>query len=492
MKTRLKYILSGFFIILFATSCEKWLDVTATSEIKAEDQFMIEDGYKDALMGVYIGMTSPSLYSRDMNYNIVDLLSQQYATLDNLAVYSDIQRYQYETTKGSSQIDRIWRKMYNTIANINSELGHLNKNEDLLDPINFSIIKGELLGLRAFLHFDLMRLYGYGNVANRSDISGKFAIPYVLDYTKDVTPQLSYAQTFTLLNADIDEALELLKEDPIYFAVRDANYYETVNNDGFYDNRENRMNYYAVMALKARTLLWQGGTENIDAAGIAAEDVILNSFSHLIDPETYPVSSDPILYPEHLFNLNITAFADIVDYYLNANQSTNYQALYLPTSVAEDLYETTNTNIGPVDLRFNTLLENQTLGKLCIKLRQDQGIYNPNITPLIKLSEMYYIAAESSITGSAVDLNKAIDYLNVVRSSRGIIDEILPASDLATVNEELFKEYRKEFINEGQLFFYYKRNGFTTFPGISIDVVVDDVIYLLPYPDSELEFGRIQ
>jgi hypothetical protein len=61
------------------------------------------------------------------------------------------------------------------------------------------------------------------------------------------------------------------------------------------------------------------------------------------------------------------------------------------------------------------------------------------------------------------------------------------------VKAELQKEYRKEFISEGQLFFYYKRNGLTQMPGLSAQIIADDRIYRLPYPDNEIEFGnRVQ
>lgn len=500
MKIKLKYILSGLFIIFLTSSCEKWLDVTSPSEIKAEEKFKTEDGFKDALIGVYVGMTSPYLYSKSMTWNMIDLLSQQYEPLDGLALYDEFQRYEYETSKSSSIIKSMWINMYNNISNINSELSFIDVNQDVLHPISHSVIKGELLGLRAFLHFDLMRVFGHSNVANRDDIAGKYAIPYVMEFTKDLTQQLSYDQTFDLMLADIDAALELLKEDPIYKgATHDANYYDIVNKDGFYSNRENRMNYYAVLALKARILMWIGGTENITAAGIAAEEVILNSAAHLIDSQSYPISSDPILYQEHLFNLNVNAFADIVNPFLIATDASKYNALFISNQNAENLYEKENVNIGEVDIRFNTLLENQGLGKVCIKMRQYEGSYSPlrnndhkNILPLMKIPEMYYIVAESCISGNIQDLTKAIGYLNTVRASRGIIQEIPADTDLQNVSEELFKEYRKEFISEGQLFFYYKRNGVTNIPGLSAETIVDDVIYMLPYPDSELAFGRIQ
>lgn len=487
MTAIIKYTLAALVIICTASSCKKgWLDVTSAAQIRAEDQFKSEAGFRDALMGVYIGMTDPALYSRDMTWNLVDLLSQQYNTLTSLASYYEVQAYQYKSVRGMPKVDALWNKSYGVIANINSALAQIDNNKAVLHPISYAIIKGELLGLRAFLHFDLLRLYGYGNIANRTDLDGKLALPYVLQLSKVATPQLSYAQTFELLQKDISASLELLKEDPVYKVItRPSDYYTLVNRDGFYSKREQRMNYYAVKALQARSLTWQGGAANLAAARQAAEEVIAASPAKLIDPATSP-SSDRILYAEHLFNLNVTAFENIVNRFLTAELATDYNALFLLRANAEALYETANVNIGVPDKRYNTLLELQARGMVPVKLHQRNN-GTRNIMPLITLPEMYYIAAEYYIE---TDLPKAIQNINIVRKSRGIIQDIPATAVKTTVTDELMKEYRKEFISEGQLFFFYKRLGKTTFPGLPSSITGNDKIYLLPYPDSEIEFGN--
>lgn len=486
---KIKYLL--FSVILFSSiSCKKWLDVTASNQIKAEDQFKQTAGFKDALMGVYIGMTDHALYSKDMTWNLVDLLSRQYEILPTLALYSDVQLYKYKSVRSVDKLDAIWAHQYNVIANINEELDAMDKNKSVLTKIDYSIIKGELLGLRAFIHFDLIRLYGHSNYANRPELLNKLTVPYVTHLSKDLTPQLSYKETFALLEKDISNSLELLKEDPINKQVqRPDNYFLEANRDGFYNKREQRMNYYAVEALKARVLTWEGGVDNLKNAAVAAEDVISNSGARLITPTT-TIGNDKILSVEQIFSLDVNAFANIVNPYLSADRTTDYDALIILPQTAETLYETGNADIGPVDIRFNTLLLSQIRGLVSAKLLQTQNNSYPNIMPLIKLPEMYYIAAEAYLN---TDIHKSIDYLNKVRESRGIIEKILAESNLETVKSEIFKEYRKEYISEGQLFFFYKRTGTQHIPGLSSQIIADDAIYMIPYPDSEIEFGnRIQ
>src|ERR1043165_2572195 len=73
--------------------------------------------------------------------------------------------------------------------------------------------------------------------------------------------------------------------------------------------------------------------------------------------------------------------------------------------------------------------------------------------PCIRLSEMYYIAAECTFE---TDAAKGWDYFNTVRLNRGIGTKLSDPSKTVFMNE-LLKEARKEFFGEGQMFYMYKR-----------------------------------
>lgn len=49
------------------------------------------------------------------------------------------------------------------------------------------------------------------------------------------------------------------------------------------------------------------------------------------------------------------------------------------------------------------------------------------------------------------DDDKALEYLNEVRRHRGIVSDL---TNTATLRDEVTKEYAKEFLAEGQLFYY--------------------------------------
>lgn len=79
--------------------------------------------------------------------------------------------------------------------------------------------------------------------------------------------------------------------------------------------------------------------------------------------------------------------------------------------------------------------------------------------PMIRLSEMYYIAAEC-----AASTGEGVDYLEKVRTNRGLTSFPLNKSmSKEELQQEIRKEYMKEFWGEGQLWYYYKRNSIMDF-----------------------------
>ena len=120
-----------------------------------------------------------------------------------------------------------------------------------------------------------------------------------------------------------------------------------------------------------------------------------------------------------------------------------------------------------------------------LKLDQCDGSSNyGNIIPLISTPEMYYICAE--VYAEQGDLVRAIDYLNIVRRARGITEDLKKTLNKTEVKNEILKEYRKEFVSLGQLFYFYKRWGVSEIVGNSSPMT--DSEYVIPYPDSETTY----
>ena len=106
---------------------------------------------------------------------------------------------------------------------------------------------------------------------------------------------------------------------------------------------------------------------------------------------------------------------------------------------------------------------------------------NVGCIPLIRLSELYYIAAECSA-------NQGLAYLNTLRAHRGLA----AMTEVTDLQAEIAKEYSKEFMCEGQMFYYYKRLGLKRIGVYRTVAIEPEEVYVIPLPDDELDFGLIE
>ena len=499
-----KQFISLLFVLAGAaglTSCESWLDETSNSEIREEDHFSTEEGFRQSLIGCYINMTDESLYGKELSWGMVETLGRQFQPYSTSASSSNyyIQNYNYKHSTTVSRVEGIWSQAYNVIANANAALTMIDEKKAVMDPTNYSVFKGEFLAIRAYMHFELMRLYGYGDWANRkAEVDGKYAVPYVTTVSKNPVEQVKTSEFFKLLIADLEEAAKYLQEDPLT-GKHEWSWYEDLNTEGFYDYRNLHLNYYAVKALQARVYLWEGSADSKAKALAAATEVIDNYYTKGVEATTnvrWMTDADYNSYPamalEQIFALNINSekFTSLTAAYLKtAYADTDYDVYYISNADTYAIYENSNT-----DYRYTKLLQSQLngtrVGFVSLKLHQSDGaqqIYSNRI-PLVRMPEMYYIAAECHLANNNV--KEALDLLTVVRNQRGVYEELDATMSVEAAMEEIKKEYRKEFLLEGVMFYYYKRTGADVLP--NLETPMTDTEYVLPYPEFELQNGRIQ
>jgi len=496
MKNIIKTAILSLSLLL--GSCSEWLDVTPPSQIREEAQFSSIDGFQQALVGCYIAMTSDSLYGRVLTWSTIELMAGQFVTLQASSNNDyNISQYNYTSSNAIKYIDGVWGKAYNVISNVNNALKYIEINKNILDHVNYSVIKGELLAIRAFIHFDLMRLYGLGNLKSRADLTSKFAIPYVTNLAKEMTPQLTYKQTIDLMAKDLNDALVLLEIDPVT-KLHPASYYTEVNIDGFFNYRQNRFNYYATSLLLAKVYMWEGSSESINKALVLANKVINESESKGLTSwaTSTSVTDDIVMKSEHLMSLNTQNLtARTADYFkLEIIAASDIKAQYVSNNRVMSVYEA--ETIGGTDFRFSKLFipNSVTLdGKNAFTPLKFFGTASNKISnnyiPLMRMPEAYYIASECMVKKSTPDIPGALNLLNMVRQKRGITADIA-TSDANVVMNEIVKEYAKEFYCEGVMFFLYKRLGIESIPGYN--GTATDAIYVLPYPSTELQMGRKQ
>ena len=272
-----KYIVSICLGMVFLSSCSNWLDVQPKTTVEEEKVFSRELGFKEALTGVYIKMASTDLYARNLSYGFIDILGQRYQASDALTYQNELW-YTFPSTKTESYTKTIWEKMYNIIANVNNLLYYCDENKQVFTTGHYyEIIKGEALGLRAFLHFDLLRMFG--PVYKDNPTSKR--ITYRTEFSKEIKELQPSNVVMDSIISDLKKAETLLTgTDPLNFEFPVSDYEEEdMGGDRFLVYRHKRMNLYAVKALLARVYLYAG---NKTEAENYANQVIGSGYFDLI------------------------------------------------------------------------------------------------------------------------------------------------------------------------------------------------------------------
>ena len=465
-----KSIILSLFLAL--TACNDWLNVSPKTDMKAEDLFSTEAGFRDALIGVYALMATSNLYGKNLSYGYLDVLAQYYTSprsntstgyehnLKNAAAYN------YTESDEESRILSIWSSHFSAIANINQALLFIDENREVFTSEDIHhIYKGEFLALRALLHFNILRLFAPSPMMDNQNGLNALAIPYVEQYTNIAQPQLTVKEVLEKVVKDLLAAKDLMKEREIFN--------EFDSSSPMY-KRNQRMNYYAVTALLARVYLY----ENEKEAALTEVKKIIGEVDGE-NPTSYTLATsgatatNPMFQSELIFTLDVQKLKDLSE---NSFSETSLSDVLL---VSEKGKQTIFTASGlESDFRSSWLTATSN-GKEYVLTKYN----NMNYIPLFKLSELYLIAAECA------DGEDAYWYLNQLRNHRGL-SSIEHTKDIESY---IYQEYRREFLGEGQLFFYYKRKLYDTV-GAEDNVGIEDLkaVYNLPIPTSEIDFGNIK
>lgn len=453
--------------VLTLSSCKKWLDVQPKTEMKQEELFATQQGFNEALVGAYVTMTSEATYGRELTYGMLSVMAADYSVSSSSEVaityLRPVENFNYEVRQFRGMIDKAWLQQYNTIAQVNAILENIEAKKSVFSGRSYELIKGEALALRAFVHFDLLRLFG-PSYQNRGD--GKY-MPYVKTYGRENTPFSTMEEVLNLALADLDQAEALMATDVLGAA-------------GTAD-RQIRMNIYAVKGLKARIYLYMG---NKTMAFSKAKEVI-DAGKIRLRAASMDLSTDRSFHSEHLFALFSNKFEKLAESNFLPTTSLTTTAPYYYT-----LESKLSSNIfgnQPTDIRFKAPMMLGVKGFLVPHkyLYEDLAGASTSVTlmrnyiPLMRISELFYIAAET-----APDQSIGLGYLNQVLASRGLS----PITSTADLQNDIRKEYRKEFFIEGQTFFYYKRLNAARIEDSPV-TEMQAKMYVFPLPEDEKLYG---
>lgn len=455
---------------LSLVSCNDWFDVSPATNMKESDLLENEQGFQDILIGVYQLMATDNLFGRELTYGFNDVRAQYWEKITSTTHhYHKAANFNYTDAAEVIRIDKIWNTAYKAISNTNAILASIDGKRTIFSSGNYELCKGETLTARALLHFEILRMFA----PTPTDGLDVKAIPYFDSYTNVPQKQLTIKECCDKIRKDLVSAREILADYDI-FGVNYNNLYSETNNK--LSSRRIRLNYWAATALLARLELYVG---NKTEALKAAKEIIDEPASDPKMPISYvtsPSTSDKLFYNELIFAIDYQKIKDVNEKFFNelntgmllSTSDTNRDKIYASAGV-NDAEKRKSVWFKVGGTSASTLLKYEDM----------------KLIPIIRLSEMYYIAAESASTPEI-----GLQYLNKIRAIRGLA----PLDNPTQLATQIKLEYHKEFIGEGQVFHYYKRLGLKSI-GVSKTKNITSTykeVYGLPLPKSEIEFGRIE
>ena len=438
-------------LFLSLASCEKsFLELKPPTSLTPEFALATEADLQVALRGAYAGLKSTALYGRSLMVLGDMMADNTYQSALNTNRYTNFNLYNYLVTDGD--VAGLWNASYTVILRANNII-----NSPIADNANIQQIKGEAYAIRALAYFNLVRYFGSPYTSDPS----KLGVPIITTYQADLKPERAkIADVYTLINKDLTQAYTLMTKF----------------------TNSSQFSKYSAKALQAKVYLTMGDKTNAKAAAL---DVITNSGFTAISSAAHTgywagvaPRTDKV---ETLLEVSFDAVAnnafDALSYiYL---QSGNYGDM-LCSSELYDLFET-------ADIRkslYATGIRGGLASVFVNKYSSFTGDHSD--TKVIRMSEMYLIAAEASYPSNTAD---ALKYVNEVTSRRGAT---AIASSGSALLEDIITERRKELAFEGERYLDMQRLQRNivrskNYPAAALSIDFTNYRRIMPIPQGELD-----
>lgn len=455
----MKNIAAKFLLLALAlttlSSCKKsFLELSSPTNLAPEIALKTEADLLVALRGAYAGLRSTAMYGRSMMV-IGDMMADNtYQSVLNTNRYTLFNNYLYNVADGD--VSGLWSTAYAVILRANNII-----NANVTGSAKVDQYKGEARAIRALCYFNLVRFFA----RPYTDNPAAFGVPIVTVYNADLKPgRNTIAEVYTQIHADLSAAYTLMT---------------------IYAN-SSQFSKYAAKALQARVYLTQGDKTN---AKTAALDVINNGGHTLLTSAAHAgfwantaFRTDKV---ETLLEISADAVAnngfDALSYIYS--QSGNYGDMLC----SDDLY----ASIEAADVRKGLYAAGIRGGLPSVFVNKYPSYSGDHSdTKVLRLSEMYLIAAEASLPA---DETGARTYVNTLIAQRGAT---AIASTGATLFNDIFNERRKELAFEGERYFDFQRLKLDVTRGTNYPATARSIPYttyrrVFPIPQTEVDVNPI-
>ncbi|WP_205686275.1 RagB/SusD family nutrient uptake outer membrane protein [Chitinophaga parva] len=442
---------------LGAMACSDKLDLKPNDELDASTAYETVPDLNKGLLGAYAGVS--------FSYVRNSALTSDECTLpaDNTSG-RNIDTYRWQLDASNTTITAPFEEDYVVIDRLNRVLAAAdNVKVKAGEETTRDRYKAELLALRAYCHFDLLRNFA------EAYHSGAMGVPYMLSSKISSPARDNYEVVLQDIRSDLHAAKELMPDD-------------------FTD--VTRITKPAISAIQARVALYDNewdsarifSTEAIDAVPLASKAAFGKIWT---DQGTEDViwknkrTTDDALYLGDIF----------YDY-------GNGVALYVPSFELLNTFDKTN------DIRFPWVAlpnPDNTPGLapyIVNKYQPLADVTNLADIKLFRAGEMYLVRAEARAELS--DLPGAADDLNTLRAAR--INGYTPVTlaDKTAAIDAIYLERFKELAFEGHRYYDLRRRNMTI-TREPADVVnaagaatlkPTDKGYVYPIPDAEMKANK--
>jgi len=496
MKKYIKWIMV-LFTVLFLFSCKKFLDASAESQVLQEKLFENNRGVHIAVNGIYRLMSGTELYGKNLSWGFISGIGYNYQT--HFSLPADIkagQKFEWQNTSVLTTTEQIWTKAYHAIANCNNIIQEVQPKEFSFFEYGENeknMILGEMYGVRAMLHFDLLRIF---SPAPSSGYKGR-SIPYVSHYPDNQPVPQQLDEVLTHIITDMEMAKTLLGPIDTTFLrrvtstyagrIRQVDNFINLKEGDFFNYRAQRLNFFAAAGLLARIYLYKEDYNNAYKNAKIVYDFHKRNWFRWT-PAMYQGQISDVDYihtkrPEELLlalsnNRNYDNWDALTVLNGTANQAFRMNSMNVLFQNDLDDYRIVGWFNRNNDQKYLTWVRPKGNSYEAGQVLQNQG----PLLPVIRLSEMYHIMIE--VLNKQGRVGEAVALLNAVRTARGAKRKIASTVSTSELQEILINDMVRETLTEGQTFFMFKRLNHSIFNG-STSRIMKPEDWSSPIPQSE-------
>ena len=462
--------------IVLLSSCNGFLDVKPSNSAASETSITNVNDAGVAINGLMSKMASADYYGRNfIMYGDAKggdfAIRSQGRGLDAL--------YSFNHSASSNSYSGYWNQIYHNILQANNIILNINKLEaDGKGSTALSAYKGQALTARALMYFDLVRLYGKPYNMDKAS----YGVPLVLEPldAAEQPTRSSVEAVYTQILTDLKDAEPMLSKSA---------------SKGY-------INYYANKAIQGRVYLHM---DRFDEALAAAEAIINDKKYTLYTNAKWVASWSQENGSESIFELAVYELeGDLLSgslgyYLLRLARIKNAMGWFM----ASDYY-LARLGEDADDVRWGIMdydeSDDDRFGS-CLKyagvdLKGDKGSTSAVNIKVIRLSEVYLMAAEAAFRKATPDMTKAANSLNEIRKRSPNLD---PADATTVTLDMIIDERSKEHFAEGHRYFDMIRlnrtiefNDDFIFPAVVIThrtKTIDRTFYkaILPISKAEMD-----